>query len=149
MIIEDRTNHDGRFSEEQRKSSLTVSTITAAPCDCQSTLSGGVAEVVGPFPPCDQCDLKRDNRILRCQSAYWQAMHQKAKDREAAHIQEKEALQARVKQLESMVFAQSSEKNAGKPADSLPDSSSAIPAPATDATLAAAVAVRVETTPQA
>lgn len=120
MIIEDHAIHDGHFSEEHRQSVPTVSTDTAAPCDCQSTLSDDVAEVIGPFPPCDQCDLKRDNRILRCESAYWQAMHQKAKDREAVHIQEKEALQARVKQLESMVFAQSSEKNAGKPADSFP-----------------------------
>ncbi|MFW5641067.1 MAG: IS66 family transposase [Thermodesulfobacteriota bacterium] len=58
---------------------------------------------------------------MRSQSAYWQAMHQKAKDREAVLIQEKEALQARVKQLESKVFAQSSEKSSGKPADSIPN----------------------------
>jgi transposase len=120
MIFDDGTNNDRHVSEKQQESPTAVPNAAALHA-CLLTATSFAPDSDGLFSPCGQCGLKRENNILRCQSAYWQAMHQKAKEREAALIQDKEALQARVKQLEDMVFSQSSEKNSGKPADSLPD----------------------------
>ena len=120
MIYDDKVNNDGHGGEAQGQSEPLFPNTPAIHV-CRSNATDASPGIAGHFLLCDQCGLERENRILRSESAYWQAMHEKAKVREAVLIQEKEALQARVKQLESMVFAQSSEKGSGKPADSLPD----------------------------
>ena len=120
MMYDEGVHNDGHGNEEQGQSEP-LDSNTAALHARQSNSTEALSDIAGPFSPCAQCGYKRENRILRSDSEYWQAMHKKAKAKEAAVIQENEALRARVKQLEGMLFAQSSEKKSGKPADSLPD----------------------------
>jgi len=120
MSYDDDINNDGHVGEDQGQSRPLDSNIAALHA-CQSNSIEAIPDIAGPFSPCAQCGLKRHNSILRSDCKYWQAMHKKAKAKEAILIQENEALKARVKQLERMLFGQSTEKKSGEPDDSLPD----------------------------
>ena len=60
--------------------------------------------------PCDTCPLKIENNSLRCEKAYFQAMHRKALEREKKLKEEIEQLEAKVKLREQQLFGRKSEK---------------------------------------
>lgn len=56
-------------------------------------------------------ETEKENNILRSQVAYWKKMHQKAKERETALIEENKGLKAKIKKLLHMLFGRKSEKS--------------------------------------
>ena len=121
MSCEDNIIHDA-YSDAGQEESLPLPDNTSPLADCQSPVGEMVIDIGqdSPFFPCDQCDLKKKILEQRCESAYWKAMHKKVREREALHIQENHKLQARIKELEGMVFGKSSEKETGKSGEGLP-----------------------------
>lgn len=122
MIFEDDIKHEQLHVAEDQPSQEFQDGPSPFVVDSPSTTVSTVASyLVDPFLSCDHCELIRENNILRCEMSYWKTMHQKSIAREQVQVQVNEALQARVKQLEEMVFAQSSEKNTGKSSESTPN----------------------------
>jgi len=125
MSCEDNIIHD-EFSDAGQEDPSSLTTNTSTFINCQSSVDEMVIDIGqnSPFFPCDQCDLKKDLLKRSCESAYWKTMHKKAKEREELGIQENQKLKARIKELEGMVFGQSSEKETGKSGEGLSDKKS-------------------------
>lgn len=77
---------------------------------------GGVKEYDKPPLPCSSCSLPGEIARLRSERAYWQAMHQKALEREARLKEENAEIKAKLRLRERQLFGRKSEK------DSHPDS---------------------------
>ncbi len=116
MIFQCEIKYNAFGSERQHQPLSLLEGVPLA--EHRSTIIDIVIDPVNRLFECEDCDLKKENNILRSELAYWKSMHQKAKERESLYILERKTLQARIKQLGDMVFAQSSEKNVGKSGES-------------------------------
>ena len=89
-----------------------------APCFDQTSIFEELVPPSSQFSltaePCSNCPLYREVAELRCDKSYWQTMHQKALEREAALKQRVAELEAKLRLREKQLFGRKTEKGKNK-----------------------------------